>query len=297
MTSKASQRLAELLNPKIPASEALSEAEWDFRELICDDPSAEQGHELDAAILYEYGRESESIREMAAEYTAPANYGIEKEGTLKYPECGIPAFLTAVPFWNCILWRPYFPETPWLRIPGEERRRRVQVYLTDAQKPWLRIIRKDDLAKWELRMRKGLTFVDRKEIVSVFIDWAAGNNSEIVSAFGDWVRKSRPEDIPEPRGDASRRNVKAAFLKRLAVMRLLHHYPFTRALILAERRELTMPQRQSNALRMRQDVATDLRTVFAADLFAREQEFIMPLDELPRSWNTLSEQRRCSRGR
>ena len=81
--------------------------------------------------------------------------------------------------------------------------------------------------------RGGRYFEGTVERLDVTVDWAVGNNSDIIAAFTDWVRKSRPDWIPETRGDASRANVDAAFLTRLAVMRLMHWYSPTRSLQLA----------------------------------------------------------------
>lgn len=46
----------------------LAKTEWDFRPLIPKRPNPKQRQEMNAAIHYEYARESPSIRKLAADY-------------------------------------------------------------------------------------------------------------------------------------------------------------------------------------------------------------------------------------
>jgi hypothetical protein len=276
----------------------LSEAEWDFRPLIQRKPSVSQSQELHAAIRYEYARESDAIRKLAGEFADLSEDELEASETLTFPRRGHLRMFTAFSFWNCVFWPKFFPRVPWLLIPHEERIKRVASYVAaHPPRAYLEINERDDFEKWELPRERGRVRVGTTENLFVSINWAAANNEEIIAAFAKWVRASRPSDLPEPRGDASRRNVSAAYLTRLAVMRLLHRYRFWDARELALDRSLKMPPRQSNALGMRKEVATDLRELFLAHLFKLAGEFLIPPDELPRSWSTVAEQKRQSRRR
>jgi hypothetical protein len=280
-------------------AEALPEAEWNFRELIPRKPNIQQEQELHAAIRYEYARESQSIRDLAAKFADLSDDEQEERGTLTYPK---PAksnlyFFTIIPFWNCILWPRFFPNTPWLSILPQERTRRVQSYMdANPPKPYLQINELEGLEEW-LPKKGRRMFVDLVEHLILCIDWSVANNSEIISAFAYWVRKSRPPSIREPRGDASRLNVNSRFLTCLAVMRLLHRYPFQDARNIALDHNIKMPARQSNALRMRHEVASRLRKIFRADLFEGRREALILSGELPLSWSTVTEQQRQSHRR
>jgi hypothetical protein len=271
----------------------LPPAEWDFRALIHKNPTLEQRQELCAAVRYEYARESESLRKLADEFAELPDEDLEQKATLSYPKRGEFSLFTALPFWNCVLWPRFFPRIPWLCIPPEERLRRVRSYVK-ANRLWcLTINELDEPTELELPKRGRRKFIDMKENLIVSIDWAAANNDEIVCAFEKWVRNSRPQDIPEPRGDASRQNVRAAFLTRLAVTRLLHHYPHQAAVEIARNHGLRMPHQQSNALKMRSQFKADLCRIFRADLFDGLGRLLIPRDELPRCWITWSE--RCQK--
>jgi len=208
------------------------------------------------------------------------------------PKQGRLRLFTAVPFWNCIFWPKSFPRIPWLEIRQEERTKRVEDYVAAEPPRSLKINEVDNFAQCELPAKRGRIRIGNVENLIVSIDWSVANNGEIVRAFGQWVRKSRPGDIPEPRGDASRQNVEAAYLTRLGVMRLLHYHPFWDARELALDRHLKIPRRQSNALQMRQELRKDLRGMFGADLLKLAGKFLIPPEELPRSWNTITEQER-----
>jgi hypothetical protein len=119
------------------------------------------------------------------------------------------------------------------------------------------------------------------------------SNDQIIGAFADWIRHSRPKEFQRPRNDASRENVTAAFLKRLAVMRLLHNCSHQDALDLAQRHGLKLPKQQSNALVMRKHVRDDIPLLFQSQAFeANMGTPLIPATEHPRSWNTFSERRR-----
>jgi len=275
----------------------LSPTEWDFRSLIHNKPTVLQRQELHAAIRYEYARESDAICKLGEEFAELSDDQVEQRGTLMFPKPGGLQLFTVCPFWNCIFWPKFFPRVAWLRIPQEERTRRVEDYVAAEPPRSLKINEVDHFAEWELPPKTGRIRIGNVENLIVSIDWSMANDSEIVRAFGQWVRKSRPGDIPEPRGDASRQNVEAAYLTRLGVMRLLHYYPFWSAREHALDWELKIPPRQSNALRMRQEVRKDLRGMFGADLLKLAGKFLIPPEELPRSWYTITEQQRGLRGR
>ncbi len=275
----------------------LTKAEWDFRPLIHKQPTVEQRQELNAAIRYEYGRESESIRKLAEEFAALSEDELEEKGVLTFPKRGTLFLFTVLPFWNCIFWPRFFPNTPWLSIPSEERLRRIQSFAAaHLPRNYLEINERDDLREWELPKKGGRKFVSTTENLIVSIDWAAANNEEIISAIADWVRKSRPTTIREPRGDASRHNITAAFLTRLAVMRLLHQHKHLEAVEIALDHGLKMPRHQSNALRMRSQVCSDLRKIFQEEAFESTGNApLVPHDEVPRCFSTLAERQKKSR--
>jgi hypothetical protein len=279
--------------------DGLNDAEWDFRPLVHKKLTIDQRQELSAAIRYEYARESQSLRKLAQEFAALSEHDQEEIGGLTFAKRGTLSLFAVLPFWNCILWPKFFPNTPWLLIPPEERLRRVQSYVaTSPPTPYLEINERDDLREWELPKEGGRTFVGTVENLIVRINWAVANNEEIISSFATWVRTSRPTRIPDPRGDASRHNVTAAFLTRLAVMRLLHRYPHWKALDLARDRELKMPRQQSNALRMRGQVRIDLRKIFQTEVFeSTGNPPLVPPDEVPRCFSTLAERQKKSRPR
>jgi hypothetical protein len=122
-------------------------------------------------------------------------------------------FLASLPFWNCILWPKFFPETPWLAIPKSARNRRMTEYLHSSRKILFEVKRSTKgLRHWEV------SDADTRRLKSagieyrvIMFDWASGTNNEIIEPFANWVRHSRPAQFPSPRTDASRENVTAAF--------------------------------------------------------------------------------------
>ena len=282
----------------------LAETEWNFGPLIHKEPTSEQRSELLAAIIYEYARESDSIRKLAAEYvTLPEAVRRDAEegaclfahsATFYGPVSPELARMGLVAFKNCILWPKYFPETPWLDIPAGERIQRVQKYREFESKGNLLTINEcDESYRDRLPMNDARFFSGGAELLVVCVNWAAGNNSDIVAAFTDWVGKSRPGEIPEPRGDASRANVDAAYLTRLAVMRLRHSYQHSDAWILAKDHGLRMPSQQSNALKMRHKVKVDQRRLFQSEGFPGYLGGpLIAAGEVPRSWSTARARRR-----
>ena len=288
------------------ATGKLLEKDWVFRPLIHKRPTDEQRRELHAAIFYEYARESDSIRRLAAEYAAlPKNLRshLEEKACLRQPQRKLTkpisqklARMDFVPFKYCILWPEFFPETPWLDIPPNERTQRVQLCRKlelQSRGSLLTINECEDLDRDKLPARGGRCYINTGEVLIVWLDWALGNNSDIVGVLADWVAKSRPKWIKEKRGDGSRANVDAAFLTRLAVMRLLHWYPHDKATDLADQHNFKIPPLHTNALRMRHNVRKDQRRLFQPEeVPAFLGGVLIPAEELPRSWNTLPEQRR-----
>ena len=273
----------------------LSESEWNFLPLIHRNPTPAQRHELRVAIYYEYARESDSLRELARQYAAlkgPKTNGAD----LLYAKPQALSDFTLIPFWNCILWPEFFPHTPWLEIPASERTKRIQSHVKKRpQEHLLRINESDQLAHYELPRRGGRCFLGTGENLILWLNWAEANNKEIVEVFAKWVRESRPKRYPEPRGDASRENVTAALLTRLAVMRLLHSRSHWDALALADGK-VKMPMQQSNALKMRQQVPADLHRIFQSESFEKAGCLpLVPASEFPRRWATHSERKRTPR--
>lgn len=270
---------------------ALRESEWNFRPLIHKNPTQAQREELRAAILYEYARESDSIRRLASAYgKLPGPQATAADLLDANPEAL--SDFTLIPFWNCIFWPDYFPEKPWLEIPPQKRTQRVQTFVKWQQETLLKINEWDELAPYETPKRGGRCIVGGGENLILWLNWASANNSEIVDAFASWVRASRPKNYPEPRGDASRENVTAALLTRLAVMRLLHHCPHLDALKL-EDSKMKMPMQQSKALRMRREAEKDFRRLFQSEVFENVQPpTLIPPHEFPRSWMTFSQRKK-----
>jgi hypothetical protein len=158
--------------------------EWDFRTLIPDCPTPAQHFEVVAATLHEYGRESETVRKLAAEAAPVLHVALVRSS----PEL---AFFTCLRFWNCVFWPEYFPHAPWLKIPPAERTERIQNYPKDhsAGDP-LRINGRDELEEAELPEPGGRIFLDSTlENLLVTIDWASYNDSEIIVKFARWVKQ------------------------------------------------------------------------------------------------------------
>ena len=288
----------------------LADTEWDFRPLIHKNPTPEQRNELQAAIHYEYARESDSIRKLAAEYAALPKHERELvEGNFSLFDSSRAMFgpvsqelarMDYVAFWNCILWPEYFPQTPWLEIPPERRAERVQSYVATRGSGCAITVNQWQFLQPERletpRVPDARFFISRIESVLLSVHWASATNDDIIAEFDTWVRKSRPKWIGSPRNDASRENVTTAFLTRLAVMRLLHIYPHFKSLDKAQNHDLRMPKQQSNALRMRRKVREDMHGIFQSELFQRHKdEPLIPIGESPRSWATTTEQQRARR--
>ena len=275
----------------------LHPTEFDFRPLLHKHPSDAERAELRAAIYYEYARESDSIRKLAEEYEAlpveVRNY--EPELFQKNPLSSY--FKTFTRFWNCIFWPDYFPHTAWLDIPPPERTNRIQSYLEEHPAGFLlQINKRDELKEWEFPKRGRRIYSGGDEILIVEVNWAGGGNDDIINAFAEWVRSSRPKQYPPPRNDASRENVTAALLTRLAVMRLLHRFKHGEALNIAKDVGVRMPNQQSSALIMRQKVRNDIRRIFKCEDFRLATGTpLIPEAELPRAWGTVAEQQRARR--
>jgi hypothetical protein len=203
-------------------------------------------------------------------------------------------FLASLTFSNCILWPKFFPETPWLAIPKPIRARRITRYLNSNRKILFEIKKGTKVRYWEISDSDTRRFKSSGiEHRVIMFDWASGSNNEIIAAFADWVRHSRPPQFPSPRDDASRENVNAALLTRLAVMRLLHTHAHRDAVEHAHRHGLRMPKYQGKASSTRRKVRSDIRRIFQAAAFRIVTgETLIPADEVPRCWNTLTEQRR-----
>jgi hypothetical protein len=79
-------------------------------------------------------------------------------------------------------------------------------------------------------------------------------------------------------------------------MRLLHHHPFTKAKIVAEKYGVKMPMQQSDALNMRKEVKRDLHLIFQSDALEATGVSLVPEDEYPRHWKTATERHRSGSG-
>jgi hypothetical protein len=111
---------------------------------------------------------------------------------------------------------PEWPRHPYLSIAPEERRRRRELMLKDAE-PLLSHIQKSWTAK--------ATF-------AVF-DWAE-SDTELLRQFEDWVKRTRPknEPIKESRGNAGHERKLLVRLKWLGAYRLTRHVGVNAAIVL-----------------------------------------------------------------
>ncbi len=284
-----------------PIAGPLPESEWDFRSLFHKHPNELQRYELRAAVVYEYARESATVRKLAERFSKlPRSLREEFELSRwsKHPSFTLKLFFfTGLPFSHCMLWPKFFPKTPWLEIPISERGAAVRRYIERTSATLFEIKDYEEVKEWkewevsneETRRWKASGI----EYLPIAINWTAGSNDQIIAAFADWIRHNRPTGFPAPRSDASRENVTAAFLTRIAVMRLLHNYSHYDALELAERHGVKFPRPQSNALSMRQRVRRDIPRIFQSNAVkAVTGRALIPPGEHPLSWHTVSEQRR-----
>lgn len=285
-----------------------SDKEWDFSPLLRKILTTEQRVQQHAAIYYEYARESGSLRKLAAKYSRlpeDAKSEVDERFSLTPLHGGLgprrvpPALvqLDVIPFWNCILWPEFFPDTPWLDIPQGERRKRIERYMVaNPSGPIIEINKLDELNGWRLPKLGQRSISGTVEYLVVAVNWAGGNDSDIAAAFADFLRKSRPKDFPELRGDASRGNVTAAFLTRLAVMRLLNSYNFRDATIIADTLRIKIPIYQSDALKMRQRVRADLHRLFLSETFRQLKKVaLLTAAELPIHYDTATARKHRSR--
>lgn len=261
-------------------------AEWTFGPLLRASSRLELKSELLAAIHYEYARESISIRNLVERHGDATQSDLADTG---HPNAWF--VMKLMRFWNCICWPEFFPHTPWLRIPTAARIKRVASFVKSVHPKQLVRINERTLKPWELPKRGARFFWGSKENVVLQIDWAAGNNKAIIAALSRWVRNSRPS-VGGPRTVRSRGNVNIALLRRLGVMRLLHHYRFSDAVMLAEQAQLKMPNQQSAALQLRRQVMTDLHQIFQSNQLAATGIVLIPSDELPFNWLTATQRRR-----
>jgi hypothetical protein len=289
-----SRRIKWIGNP-VPKSE------WDFSSLFHKKPNELQRHELRAAVFYEYARESPTIRKLAVRFSKlprKLREEIELSRWSNYPLITPKLFFfTSLPFSHCILWPKFFPGTPWLEILIAERCAAVKRYIERTSATLFEIKGYEEVKEWkewELSDEKTRRFkTSGFEYLPIAINWTAGSNDQIIAAFANWVRRNRPRQFQDLRSGASRKNVTAAFLKRIAVMRLLHNCSHDDALDLAERHGLKFPKQQSNALLMRQRVRGDIPLLFQSQAFeANMGTALIPRTEYPRSWKTFSDRRR-----
>ena len=195
--------------------------DWNFQPLIHKNPSIAQRDELWAAIVYEYARESDSIRKLAQEYASlPADLRNDKF-SLHRKNPLIAYFMCVCP-WEFVFWPEFFPQTPWLTIPRAERDKRIKSCLASRSPEFLlKINELDSIDPLELPTKGCRHYSYDFERLIVEVNWGSGSNNDIIAAFGKHIRENRPPGNPPPRGDASRQNVIAAFLTRLAQLRLL----------------------------------------------------------------------------
>ena len=281
----------------------LAASEWDFRPLLpLHKASRAELRELNAAIVYEYGRESPSIIKLAKRFESlPDDLRAQAMANNLYPlryespSTAEVEKLEQVRFWNCILWPGRFPSVPWLKIPAEERKARIE-QSGDTEKVIMTFNERDTIEPWEFPKPGTRFFSGSIELMITTIDWASANNSDLVEAFAKWVQTSRPAQYSEPRGDGTREAVNAAFLTRLGTMRLLHHFTHEDACRVTEKARALFPQKQSNASGARIKVAEHMRAIFLSDAF--EAVGVLPLipkGEKPLSWQTVTKRKREGR--
>lgn len=271
----------------------LNQNEWDFTSLFHRSPLPTQRWELRAATVYEYARESASIRKLAATYAEMPRHVRDASTSCAHPNVsnGLSEF-TVLAFCELILWPRVFPKIAWLAIPAKERKKRVDDYMQACEQTVFEAKELDDLKHWErpYSPKTGKRhFTSKKEHLLHCLNWAFSND-EIIKAISSWVRHSRPDTCPEPRTPADRDSVEQGRLKRLGIMRLLHSHPYARAAAIAGGIGIEMPS-QSNALKARYQVKADLHSIFQQQMFtAQGVEPPVPLDESPLHWATHAEQ-------
>jgi hypothetical protein len=292
--------LFDVLSPRIKwIDQPLAQSEWDFRPLVHNDPSELQRFELRAAVFYEYARESPTIRKLAERFSKLPRKLRENIKLSRWSRHRLITrklfFFTGLPFSHCILWLEFFPTKPWLEIPVSERCAAVKGYIERTSATLFEIKDFEEVKGWEVSNKETRRFKSSGiEHLVIAIDWTVGSNDQIIGGFGDWVRHNRPKQFASPRSDASRENVTAAFLKRLAVMRLLHNCSHQDAMELAQHHSLKLPKQQSNALIMRQQVRDDIPLLFQSRAFeANTSAPLIPTTEYPRSWKTFTERHHC----
>jgi hypothetical protein len=322
-------------------SSTLSEAEWDFRALDSKTPTPEQRLDLAAAIYYEYARESNSLRKLVREYSAlpePIRSAIESEDrprALSSHTTEVSERLTNmdfIPFWRCILWPEYFPNTPWLAIRHSERLRRIsfdtfahffipllsmcplQLVAKDAAVVVGRRLGRGNTARLQLRApapsdatpraRKWISVdptLDRVPGVGNFIvsiNWRGGNDTDIAKKFAKMVRLHRPETLAEPLSDASPQKVNFAYLTRLGAIRLLHHLSPQQARAFCKAQWSPLPNWKDDALvksetsKWRRRVEADYRKFFRSEFFEPPLNPPVPKRERPRCCTTASQAKR-----
>lgn len=286
--------------------ERLPREEWDFRSLFHSAQNEYESFELQAATIYEYARESASIRALAVEYAAlpkPLRNDIEEQCCLtvtavhpsRHPVSDNLIWLESLHFWNCILWPKYFPGMPWLSIPDKQRRRRIDAWVTANSCKIFRRHGCEEMQGWPPMTEGSRSFSGNGEHILGWINWKASDN-EIANAFKIWVNTNRPLEFPNPHTAKDRQLNKNARLKWLGIMRLLNQHSRRKAGKMWDQaadnepafKAYPWPSDEKNVGRERGFVKRDLRQIFKSDAFkAITGKPLIPDDEIPIHWEMV----------
>jgi hypothetical protein len=133
-------------------------------------------------------------------------------------------------FWYC----PEFPNTPYLTIPSNERRRRIGVLWPPANSSITIIptLPPPDIGQ---KLARGRVFHGSSELALFEIDWTE-TDTYLSDAFFNWLRENRPTGIKQfqTRGAGNFQRKWSDDLKALGAKRLLDRMPWYDAFTLTK---------------------------------------------------------------
>lgn len=203
----------------------LDEREWNFEPL----KDSRRIDEVRACQVWEFGRESPSIRRDSSEWRCRISES-RRGGGRNWPFL-IQAFQS-------------FPETPWLAL-SEDEQSAFKIHVLEKD---IRVIPGLALAELALQPVRNDECRDddpsekadplwRGQHLVILIEpqtWATYTNTQLSTALQQLVAAHRPNGIPTPKDEKGQRDQsRLASLRWLAAMRLFHHYTFLRAMKVA----------------------------------------------------------------
>jgi hypothetical protein len=239
-----------------PVRARLSENEWNFfyKQRVSD-------AELAACRLWEYARESNSIRDMAR----------------------------IDPDWNPFYREP-FPD-PWQSLTTAQRRKlsllasvqlRVSPFrVISAAVPWSgKQARQNWLVTPDGTQR--IVNKDGVEVLCAEIDWQTCTDKQILQSFGEWVKANRPRDIGKPTKRGHDPDELQASLERLGIMRLMHCHSFDEIgeIVPAEWLDKEKYSTKAECLKERHKAIDDFHSLFPF----LPNENPIPFEALPGAW-------------